>query len=81
MIATLDTTIISTSLITIVSDFGHFDKASWIVVAYLLTYSGFLIIFTRMSDIFGRKPVILFAVLMFLFWSLACGIAKTIEQL
>ncbi|KAH6665804.1 major facilitator superfamily domain-containing protein [Halenospora varia] len=81
LLATLDTTIISTSLITIASDLGHFDKASWIVVAYLLTYSGFLIIFTRLSDIFGRKPVLLFAVTMFLAWSIGCGFAKTIEQI
>ncbi|KAF4625107.1 hypothetical protein G7Y89_g13062 [Cudoniella acicularis] len=81
LLATLDTTIISTSLITIASDLGHFDKASWVVVAYLLTYSGFLIIFTRLSDIFGRKPVLLFAVVMFLAWSIGCGCARTIEQM
>ncbi|THZ98538.1 MFS general substrate transporter [Aureobasidium pullulans] len=58
LLATLDTTIISTSLITIASDFGHFDQASWIIVSYLLTYSGFLLIFTRLSDVLGRKPVL-----------------------
>lgn len=81
LLATLDTTIISTSLITIASDLGHFDQASWIIVSYLLTYSGFLLIFTRLSDILGRKPTLLFSVVMFLVWSIGCGFAKTIEQM
>jgi MFS family permease len=39
-LSSLETTIIATALVTISSDFGHFDKSSWIVVAYLLTYTG-----------------------------------------
>ncbi|THW50141.1 MFS general substrate transporter [Aureobasidium pullulans] len=81
LLATLDTTIISTSLITIASDFGHFDQASWIIVSYLLTYSGFLLIFTRLSDVLGRKPVLMFSILMFLVWSIGCGFSQTLKQL
>ncbi len=39
-LSSLETTIIATALVTISSDLGHFDKSSWIVVAYLLTYTG-----------------------------------------
>ncbi|KAH0292736.1 MFS general substrate transporter [Aureobasidium namibiae CBS 147.97] len=81
LLATLDTTIISTSLITIASDLGHFDQSSWILVSYLLTYSGFLLIFTRLSDVLGRKPMLLFSILMFLVWSIGCGFSQTLEQL
>ncbi|KAI4724574.1 MFS general substrate transporter [Aureobasidium sp. EXF-10728] len=81
LLATLDTTIISTSLITIASELGHFDQASWILVSYLLTYSGFLLIFTRLSDVLGRKPMLLFSIVMFLVWSIGCGFSQTLEQL
>ncbi|KAK6001618.1 hypothetical protein QM012_002949 [Aureobasidium pullulans] len=81
LLATLDTTIISTSLITIASELGHFDQASWILVAYLLTYSGFLLIFTRLSDVIGRKSMLLFSIVMFLVWSIGCGFSQTIKQL
>lgn len=81
LLATLDTTIISTSLITIASDLGHFDQASWIMVAYLLTYSGFLLIFTRLSDVLGRKSMLLFSIVMFLVWSIGCGFSQTLKQL
>jgi MFS family permease len=40
-----------------------------------------MIIFTRMSDIFGRKQALLVAVGFFTVWSLACGVAQTIEEL
>src|SRR2546423_209381 len=39
-LSALETTIIATALVTISSDFGHFDKSSWIVVSYFLTYTG-----------------------------------------
>ncbi|CAD0090644.1 unnamed protein product, partial [Aureobasidium mustum] len=81
LLATLDTTIISTSLITIASDLGHFDQASWILVSYLLTYSGFLLIFTRLSDVLGRKSMLLFSIVMFLVWSIGCGFSQTLKQL
>jgi MFS family permease len=81
VLATLDTTIVATSLLDIASDLGHFDKASWVVVSYFLTYSGFLLVFARISDVFGKKSVLTFAVLMFLVWSIACAIAQTIVQL
>ncbi|KAI4847253.1 MFS general substrate transporter [Aureobasidium sp. EXF-8845] len=81
LLATLDTTIISTSLITIASELGHFDQASWILVSYLLTYSGFLLIFTRLSDVLGRKPMLLFSISMFLVWSIGCGFSQTLTQL
>lgn len=81
VLATLDTTIVATALLSIASDLGQFDKASWIVVAYFLTYSGFLLVFARISDVFGKKPVLMFAVVMFFVWSIACACAQTILQL
>ncbi|RDL37716.1 MFS general substrate transporter [Venustampulla echinocandica] len=80
-LVTLETTVISTSLVTISLDLGSFDKASWIVVTYLLTYTAFLVVFTRLSDIFGRKPCLLIATFFFVMFSMACACAKTMTQL
>ncbi|MCJ1233481.1 hypothetical protein MMC14_001439 [Varicellaria rhodocarpa] len=79
--ATLETTIVSTSLIAITNDLNGFQKSSWIVTSYLLTYSGFLIILSKSSDIFGRKPLIIFTVIIFTAFSAACGAAQTFTDL
>ncbi|PGH19325.1 hypothetical protein AJ80_04078 [Polytolypa hystricis UAMH7299] len=81
LLSTLETTIIATALIPISSSLGEFDKSNWVVVSYLLTYTGFLIIFARCSDIFGRKPMWLVALFLFTTFSLACGLSQTMNQL
>ncbi|CAF9909471.1 hypothetical protein IMSHALPRED_008372 [Imshaugia aleurites] len=81
LLSTLETTIIATALVNISASFGKSHLASWIVVAYLLTYTGFLIIYARLSDFFGRRNAILVALAFFILWSLACGFAQRMEQL
>ncbi|OBT66624.1 hypothetical protein VE03_03890 [Pseudogymnoascus sp. 23342-1-I1] len=80
-LSTLETTIIATALISIASTLGSYDKSNWIVTAYLVTYTGFLIIFARVSDIFGRKTTFLCALAIFTAFSLACSLAQSITQL
>ncbi|PYH67690.1 putative MFS multidrug transporter [Aspergillus vadensis CBS 113365] len=81
LLSTLETTIVSTALITIASDLGGYDKSNWIIVAYLLTYTGFLIVYSRCSDIFGRKSSFITALAIFTAFSIACGVSRTMEQL
>lgn len=81
LLATLDTTIIGTALISISSDLGDYGRSNWIVAAYLITYTGFLVIFARLSDIFGRRSTFLVALIIFVIFSLACGLAQTVNQL
>ncbi|KAF7595516.1 hypothetical protein BBP40_005852 [Aspergillus hancockii] len=81
LLSTLETTIVSTALVSIGSQLGDYDRANWIVVSYLLTYTGFLIIYARCSDIFGRKTSFLAALITFTVFSLACAGAKTMNQL
>ncbi len=71
----------ATTLVTISSSFGQFNLAPWVVVAYLLTYTAFLIVFARLSDFFGRKNAILAAVTVFTVFSGICGAAQSMEQL
>ncbi|KAF2821463.1 MFS general substrate transporter [Ophiobolus disseminans] len=80
-IITIEITIVNTALITIANDLRSFHLSSWVVTAYLLTYVGFLIIISKLSDIVGRKSVLLASVATFTIWAGACGAAQTTEQL
>ncbi|KUJ19543.1 MFS multidrug transporter-like protein [Mollisia scopiformis] len=79
--AQMESSIVSTSLIAITNELQGFDKSSWILTAYLLTYTGFVIIWAKLSDIVGRKPPILVAMCLFVVFSGACGGARTLIQL
>ncbi|OQD88493.1 hypothetical protein PENSOL_c072G01313 [Penicillium solitum] len=79
-LSALETTIVSTALQTISSDLQDLSKSTWIVVAYLLTYNGFLILFSKLTDIFGQRGLLIMAQCIFVF-SMACGAAQTMTQL
>ncbi|KAF9261004.1 MFS general substrate transporter [Marasmius fiardii PR-910] len=80
-ISALDSTIVAVALPTIGSDFNDYQQSSWLVTAYLLTYTAFLPIVSKLTDILGRKPVLLTSTIFFLLWSGACGGAKSMTQL
>ncbi|KFY54775.1 hypothetical protein V497_07433 [Pseudogymnoascus sp. VKM F-4516 (FW-969)] len=79
--STLDTTIIGTALVSIVEELGSFWLSPWIVLAYLLTYMSFAMAIARVSDIYGRKTMMLVSWTLFMVFSLACALAQTIRQL
>ncbi|ORY17977.1 hypothetical protein BCR34DRAFT_596556 [Clohesyomyces aquaticus] len=56
-LSTLENTIVGTALVPIMNDLEGFNKSSWMANAYLLTYTAFLIITAKMSDIFGRRTM------------------------
>ncbi|KAL9046690.1 MAG: hypothetical protein Q9206_007015 [Seirophora lacunosa] len=80
-LSTLEITIVSTALVSISDELRGFHKDSWVITSYLVTYTGFLIILARLSDIFGRKTLILFTNLIFIAFSAGCGVAQTLTQL
>ncbi|KAL9618383.1 MAG: hypothetical protein Q9160_006891 [Pyrenula sp. 1 TL-2023] len=80
-LSALDITIISTSLVSITNDLQAFEDSSWIVTSYLVSYSGFLLIWAKFGDIFDRKTFMLLAVAIFIAFSAACAGAQTAVQL
>ncbi|KAL5430210.1 hypothetical protein PMIN06_012584, partial [Paraphaeosphaeria minitans] len=80
-LATLDSTIVNTALISITDSLKGFDQSSWLVNAYLLTYTGFLVIASKLSDIFGRRAIIAASLVLFTIASICCGVAQTLAQL
>ncbi len=77
----LDQTIIATALGRIVEDFNAFDSLSWIVTAYLLTTTITVPIAGKLSDLFGRRIMLLIGVTIFGLGSLFSGLAGNIEAL
>ncbi|PWN28469.1 MFS general substrate transporter [Jaminaea rosea] len=69
-LAALDQTIVSTALPTIASDLRMGAAGySWVGTAYLLTSTGMIPLYGRLSDLVGRKPLFFFAIIVFLFGS------------
>jgi len=81
LLASLDQTIVSTALPTIVGDLGGISKLSWVVTAYLLasTVSGPL--FGKLGDLYGRKIVLQSAIAIFLVGSALCGLSQDMIEL
>ncbi|WP_118134496.1 MDR family MFS transporter [Oceanicella sp. SM1341] len=79
--ATLDNSIVSTALPTIVGRFGAIEKFGWVSSAYLLAMSSVMPVYGKLGDLFGRKYVMMFAVALFAVGSLACGLAWSMDSL
>jgi EmrB/QacA subfamily drug resistance transporter len=81
LLASLDQTIVSTALPTIVGDLGGLDQLSWVVTAYLLGATVTMPLWGRASDLYGRKPLFLAAIAVFLTGSALSGAAQTLGEL
>jgi EmrB/QacA subfamily drug resistance transporter len=79
--ATLDNQIVSTALPTIVGEFGALERFGWIGSAYLLATSAVMPVYGKLGDLFGRKYVMIAAVIIFTLGSLACGLAWSMDSL
>ncbi|KAK9469412.1 major facilitator superfamily domain-containing protein [Lipomyces arxii] len=80
-LAALDGTIVATLLSEIASDFHEFRSVSWIATGYLISQATFQPLYGKLSDIFGRKPVLLMCNIFFGVGSVLCGIAPTLRFL
>ena len=80
-LASLDQTIITTAIPRIASDFNSLSQISWIGTVYLLTSTSLQPLYGKMSDIFGTKKTLLFALVVFLGGSIGCGAAQSMTML
>jgi EmrB/QacA subfamily drug resistance transporter len=77
LLAALDQTIVATALPTIVADLGGLEHLSWVVTAYILASTVVAPIYGKLGDLYGRRAVVIVAVLIFLFGSVLCGMAQS----
>jgi EmrB/QacA subfamily drug resistance transporter len=77
----IEATIISTAMPAIVADLGGFTLYSWVFSAYLLMNAVTVLIYGKLSDLFGRKPILFIGITIFLIGSILCGFATSMESL
>src|SRR6266571_1482265 len=80
-LAALDQTIVGTALPKILTEFNALDKLSWVVTAYLLTSTIAVPISGKLSDLFGRRRLIMIGIVVFVLSSMLSGVAQNIDQL
>ena len=80
-LSALDQTIVGTALPTIVTDLAGNDYYTWVVTAYLLTSTITGPIYGKLSDLYGRKPMLLIGISLFLLGSLLSGLSQEMWQL
>ena len=96
-LVTTEVSIVGTSLISITNDLHGFSQMGWVVTGYLITYTspqilrvipptmliiaGVIIIWTKLSDLYGRKQCIIATTFIFVIFSGGCGAAQTMTQL
>src|SRR5260370_32275724 len=81
LIASLDQTIVSTALPTIVSDLGGLSQLSWVITGYLLASTVSTPLWGKLGDLYGRKPFFLPSIVLFLAGSALCGISQNIREM
>ncbi len=81
LLAALDQTIVSTALKSIVEEFNGLNHYTWVVTAYLLTSTASTPLYGKISDLYGRRPVYQFSIIVFLIGSFLAGASTSMEQL
>src|SRR3954453_8297032 len=81
LLASLDQTIVSTALPTIVGELGGLEHISWVVTAYLLAVTVVTPLYGKLGDLYGRKLILQVALVIFLLGSVLCGLAQGMTEL
>jgi multidrug resistance protein len=71
----IDSTVLATAIPSIVGELGGFHQFPWLFSAYLLGQAVTTPIYAKLSDVFGRKPVLLLGIALFLLGSILCAAA------
>src|SRR5215831_9937375 len=81
VLAALEATVVTTAMPTIIASIKGLDRYSWVFSAYLLTSTVSIPVWGRLSDLYGRRPLYLAGVAVFLVGSALSGMASTIDLL
>src|ERR1700761_4732005 len=77
----VEATIVATAIPTIVGDLGGLRLFSWVFGIYFLTQAVTIPIYGRLADVYGRKPLVIVAVTLFIIGSTLCGFAHDMVAL
>ena len=80
-VTALDGTVVATAMPTIIGDLGGLAEYGWVFVAYLLVSTVTVPLFARLADMYGRKPIFLAGLGLFVGGSMLCGLSTDMNQL
>ena len=78
LLASLNQTVLSTALPTIVGELNGVDQMTWVITGYILASTIVMPVYGRISDQLGRKPVLVVAIILFIVGSIVGGLAPNI---
>ncbi len=81
LLASLDQTIVSTALPTIVAELGGLEHLSWVITAYILTSTVVATLYGKLGDLYGRRNMVFVSVALFILGSVLCGTANSMTYL
>jgi len=81
LLQAIDQTVVIPALPAIGSDLGAYDQLSWIVAAYLITSTISTPIYGKLSDVYGRRRLLIASIAVFIATSILCGMARSLNQL
>lgn len=77
----IEATIVATAMPEIVGRLGGFSLYSWVFAGFLLTQTATTVLFGKLADLYGRRPVLVGGIVIFLVGSILCGFARTMIAL
>jgi Arabinose efflux permease len=77
LLIAIDIAVLSTAVPTVVADIGGFEAFPWLFTTYLLAQAVTVPVYSKLADMFGRKPILLFGIGVFLLGSILCAIAPS----
>jgi EmrB/QacA subfamily drug resistance transporter len=80
-LAALDQNIVGVALPRIVSELGGLHQLSWVVTSFLVTSTATTPLYGKLSDMYGRKPLFIIAIVIFLIGSCLCGLSRSMTEL
>ena len=78
-LSALDQTIVGTAMPRIISELQGLNLYAWVTTSYLLASTVMVPIYGKLSDLYGRKPILVFGVIVFLIGSALCGLAESVS--
>ncbi len=81
LLSSLDQTIVSTAMPTVVQELHGLEHISWVFTAYMLGSTVTVPIYGKLSDLFGRRNLYLLGIVIFLVGSMLCGLSQNMTQL
>ena len=79
--AAVEVTIVATALPQIVGKLGGFSLYTWVFSGFLLTQASTILVFGKLADLYGRRPVLIAGIVVFLTGSTLCGFAWSMPAL